>query len=55
MQGDRRIELHDNFSLKDIFDIFIKILYLLDKYDILLDINLILGFDQIKEFNSIIN
>ena len=52
MFDDRRIELYGNFSLKDIFDISIKILYHLDRHDRLLDINLILWiFDLIKEFN----
>ena len=52
MQADRRIELHGNFLLKGIFDIFIKIPYLSGKHDTLLDINLILWvFDLIKEFN----
>ena len=52
MLGDRRIELHGNFSLKDIFDISIKISHLPGRHDTLLDINLVLWvFDLIKGFN----
>ena len=42
VQEDRRIKLHDNFPLKDIFGIFTKILYLSSRHDTLLDVNLIL-------------
>ena len=42
LQDDRRIELYCNLLLKDIFDISIKILYHSDRYDMLLDVNLIL-------------
>ena len=42
MQDDRKIKLHDNFPLKGIFGISIKILYLLDRHDMLLDVNHVL-------------